>query len=171
MGIFKVTRGAGGGREMTQIATPEELEKTGRAPATFDAEDDLLEELGLQKPIGREKKELKKGTIIPDNPSSAYNALLQGVSKHSVAWAKKLIEKLPTIEEVEAIRVKEKNHPKFGGGRVGVLNALEAREQELMPSGVRKDEDGNLTFDCPDCDFTAGSQDGLNAHLAAAHDL
>lgn len=162
MAMFKMGRGKGGGRTMRQIATPEEGKNLLYA-----------EEPSLQVTMEDVDVEPLKTDAYAGSP--AYMALLNGLSKQSVAWAKKFIAKLDSREEIARLKPVEQNHPKHGGGRKGVLAALVARDIELDPmarapvtKAAPTTEEG---LGCDQCDFKAGSQEGLEAHITAVHDL
>jgi len=108
--------------------------------------------------------------------SSAFTALAAGLSKQSVAWGQKFIAKLNSQDEIERLRAIEMNHPKHEGGRKGIIGALDARSADLDPTTFKEPEAKEETaesFDCPEpeCEFTAGSEEGLEAHVVAVHDL
>lgn len=167
MGMFKVGRGKGGSRQMTQIATPEEAAlQRAENPTPLDEAIEGLpkKKIGLERP----GKSAHVG-------SSAYRALANGLHKQSVKWALKFIEKLDDIEDLEKVRKIETSHPKHETGRITIIKAIDTRRDELEeknftdPKDKRPPEDKE--FPCEHCEFKAGSEEGLTAHVDAVHDL
>jgi hypothetical protein len=179
VGIFKVQRGPGGGRRINQVATHEEIANRDEEQGLSEAvEDAILAELDLHRTIEAEPGE-KKRQVPLEEPTAALSVLLEKINKQSIAWAKKYIDKLDTVDEVERVRDKESTHPKYPGGRVGIIDALNARKEALI-AGVEEgdsDEEAETVdrnappFDCPECNFRAGSREGLDAHIETTHQL
>jgi len=163
MAVFRMERGPGGSRIMSQYATEEEgrnvLGKTGGMPSQTERE-----------PVDRD--ELPATDAFAGSP--AYNALAVGLPKQSIAWAYKYIEKLTSQEEIKRLLVIEKNHPKHVGGRKGIVQALEAKAADLDPTAFNAPEtaeESGSDFSCSECEFKGGSVEGLEAHVNAVHDL
>ena len=129
MGLFKIGRGKDGKRKMDQVATDEEL-RLQRGESLVDAieAEPVAKVLPLRPPPS------------PHAGSAAYRALSSDLHKQSVQWAKKFIAKLDKVEEVDRIRVVEETHPKYNGGREGVLNALVGKLRELEGGHIEKHE-------------------------------
>jgi len=166
VGLFKVHRGAGGRREVSQIATPEEGKNT--LPAEEKKAAPEVKKLLIDRPAR-----------TPHAGSPAYKALATGISKQSAEWAKRFIKKLTDPEEVKLIRILEINHPKHIGGRKTIIAALDVQDAEIAPKDFKapmapkpkKQEPEVDELACPQCEFKAGSVEGLEAHVTAIHDL
>lgn len=172
MGIFKVKRGPGGARRIEQVATHEEITNRGDMKTMDEAvEDALLAELDLQKPLEEEVPQEKKRATPLEEPSPALSVLLEKINKQGIAWAKKYIEKLETVEDIELVRDKETAHPKYPGGRVGIIDALNAQKEKLEGEAAEEAEKNKPPHDCPECNFRAGSPEGLEAHIKSTHEL
>jgi len=165
--MFKVGRGFGGRREMAQVATPEEGKSI------------LVAEEPAEVPVKVEElDEPTKYPIDGFDGGPAYRAMVVGITKQSVPWARAFIKKLKTEEEVDRLTSMEKSHPKFGGGRKSVLAEL-AAQGSLLRLGAAPDtntaevevEEEKKEFVCDECDFIGGSEEGLEAHISAVHDL
>ena len=199
MGHFRFVRGRGGARKVSQVPTGEEPHLQEKK----DEDEELNEaasEIGIEAPTNPERQQR---VLMPDDPSAGFKKLLNGLYKQSIPWAEKYIEKLETLEEVEAIRHKEVTHPKYEGGRTGVHKALNEKADEIDENRKKPertevdadevvvlDEDAEIedentepevpetdmpeaadTYDCPKCDFSAGSAAGLEAHVFSNHDV
>lgn len=91
-----------------------------------------------------------------------------------------LAGRLETQEDIDAVREEEANHPDYDGGRKTVLEALEAREEELAEAAqlydsrtVFEDEvdGGREYFYCLEegCRFGAFQEARIRAHVRAPH--
>lgn len=67
-----------------------------------------------------------KETDEPD-----MDAISTVTHEHNAEQCYELISSIGTLEELQAIWDGEKNHPNHEGGRKGVLQAMQARAQEL----------------------------------------
>ena len=198
MPVFKVVRGPGGKRDVSQVATAEEedarLAERGHEP-------DPLQELDIANRVDDSRVRIEGNLIRPEDPSPAYRALQWDLLKKPISWCERFIPKLTSLEEVEGIRQKEVAHPKYEGGRAGVLKALNTKADELDPHKTpapvdeaeeedvqeveaeaeaeseeeeveeAEAEDDSETFSCPHCSFKADSPEELEDHVFAKHDL
>ena len=138
MGLYKVVQLGGNRREIVQVATDEGAKD--REPVRVRNRDDI------------------KAPSAPGfSGSAAYRALAEGIHKKSVVWAERFVERLESAEEVEKIREFELQHPKYPGGRTGVLNALTAKEADMSPREFKPPEEIVLERDdiVEDEDFEA----------------
>lgn len=181
MPVFKYSRLGG----VQQVPTDEEI----AARAKKDDAKDAHEEIDLPHPPGYKVVEpLKRAQRLSEDSSAAFRALFRDMFKQGVPWCKKYIAKIEDMEELSQVRAKEQEHPKYDGGRAGIFSAIMEREEELRPKPEaegepeaeeepeeeaeeeeEKPEAEPETFACPDCDFRAGSPEGLDAHVEANH--
>ena len=66
---------------------------------------------------------------MPDEPNDGD--VDNGTQSYNVADAKALIAEEEDIDSLRALRRGEEQHPDFAGGRIGVLDAIDARLAEL----------------------------------------
>ena len=172
MTMFKVARGRGGKRVMYQVNTGEEG-NLAHNKILQDAAEKLAKEKA-KKPVDRKDQTLNRPPSW--QPSSAYRALAEGLYKRPIAWAEKFIRKLDSIDEVDRIRMIEQANPKSDGGREKLLTILDDRKAELEPAPTPQPDEKvaeavaeTKTHACPHCEFVAGSEEGLEAHINAVH--
>lgn len=178
MGLFRVTQGPNGLSTISQVATPRPTPRKPRA--TVDDE------------IAKEVDEALRAELEDEGASAARAAstaiaaeLVAGLHENNVSWALERIPGLLSEDQVEQVRAVEEAHPKHPGGRAGVLNGLNERLDELEDAETEAAEapkgPGDLQdpvpehpagggLPCPECDFLAGSQAGLDAHMESVHD-
>jgi len=152
---FKV--GKGPGREITQCEPkPDRVRKIVAKPAP--------------EPVSEPVEDLD---LRPD-----FEKFLKLLHKKTVPWVKGEIKKIQTVDEVDQALEKEYAHPRFEGGRSGIIDDLQERRDELTEpnTGPPKDTEAMKPTNtvaaglpCPDCAFSAGSQEGLDAHMEAHH--
>ena len=118
MGLFKVVV-RNGQREFVQVATEDELAL--RKPARPAAATPAPQEPAAP-PVAAET-----------TGSPPLLVLMEHLHQKGVGWAVPYVDELPSVAEVSQVRRKEVEHPKFPGGRMGVLTALDAREADLAP--------------------------------------
>lgn len=132
------------------------------------------------------------GAISPKGPSeesvTAFEELVAGLHTENANWAKGLIPKLETTDQVLHVASIERAHPTYKPGRTSVINKLQERFGEVggLPDGFNQpDPRGTATaqevafktqasgIPCPctdeGCAFSAGSQPGLDAHIETHH--
>lgn len=172
MALFKVTRGKGGSRTISQLNTGEEGQLAHNK--TLREAEERARERAKKNPL--EHKDTPMSRPPTWTPCSAYRALAEGMHKHPVSWAEKFVKKLETVDEVDRIRLMETSHPKYEGGRLRMMGILDDRRAELDPTialNVVTEEEINLPENvespCTLCSFVAGSPEGLQAHMEATH--
>lgn len=120
----------------------------------------------------------------------AATEIMAGLYEQNVGWAKERIAKIRTQEGIVAVRLMEHRHPEFSDrdppGRRGVIGALQERSGEIAegltesdglartPKGPGEIEeppagDRGTGLPCAECEFTAGSEGGLAAHMESSH--
>lgn len=119
-------------------------------------------------------KPVEVSDVRPD-----FENFLKLLHKKTVPWAEGEILKIQTVDEVDQALEKEYAHPRFEGGRGGVIDALQERRDELTEPTTGPPEDTEAMkptstvaaagLPCPDCAFSAGSKEGLDAHKEAHH--
>jgi hypothetical protein len=116
--------------------------------------------------------------------------LKKNIYNIAAAHVNKRIEALVSVEQLRAVRELEEAHPKYEGGRVTVLDFINERERALLgPEAPPPPEDPTaesgglpdphpealmtvaegIPCEFPDCHFSAGSEEGMQAHIAAHH--
>lgn len=172
MGIFKVVN-KNGLREIEQVAAVDEpvatveedpIDEIDRILAEEDADEDADIRAMAGDPLIEAEEE--------GDQLDAYNRLAGGLHENGVDWAKRWISELTHADQVLRIEELERNHPKYENGRNGVLAALEERRGELgsgdpVPAPPVAAQGGGIP--CDHCDFTAGSQAGMDAHMETHH--
>jgi hypothetical protein len=172
VGLFKVTRGRGGRRTISQINTGEEGALR-HNKVLREAQEKLAKE-AAKKPL--EQKDATLFRPVTWEASAAYRALAEGLYKRPAAWTEQWIRKITNPEELKRIRLMEEAHPKYKNGRRNLLALIDDREVEVAPPAPpppaeELDEKPPETVEspCPHCDFKAGSEEGLKAHLEVYH--
>jgi hypothetical protein len=108
-----------------------------------------------------------------------FNAFLGLLHKKSAPWVKGEIQKLQDVEEVDAALKAEYVHPRYKGGRTGIVDALQERRGEITepkrdkgPGDLEPNQPVHTVasgLPCPHCGFSAGSQEGLDSHIETHH--
>lgn len=113
----------------------------------------------------------KKKAPAAKQEQSPYLRLKAGMHENTVEWAKGWIGQLSHPDQATRLITLERAHPKYEGGRAGLIQALEERHAELTaePETPQVAQAPSSGLPCDECDFTAGSEAGLKAHMEAHH--
>jgi len=181
VGRFRVTTNPTTGlKEIGQVLSPVEEPKADDE-VDLDAELDASLEADLRAELEGHPDtpvlEVSDGGAADDDVlDEAANEIMAGLYEQNVSWVKKRVPDIKTQAGIEAVREMEKAHPKKEGGRSGVLNALDERSGELVerkagPGDIEEPPETTMGtgLPCSECDFTAGSEAGLDAHMEAKH--
>ena len=171
-------------KDVRQVPTLEDAADTDRG--NLDAEIDAKLDADLARELERDLEadtapdlKVADGGADDDDPPAddAANEIMVGIYEQNVAWIKQRVTKIQTQAGIKAVRTMEQFHPEYKDndppGRKGVLNALQERSGEITEGQTVSDglerAPASTRLPCSECEFTAGSQDGLDAHMATKH--
>lgn len=182
-------------KDIQQVPTDEDkrAEMHEALDAKLDAELDARLDADLESGADTPPElTVEDGGAKDDDPPAdeAANEIMAGLYRQNVAWAKARITKIQTQAGITAVRDMEKAHPEYKDndppGRKGVRNALQERSGEIgegqtTSDGLERQPKGpgdiepppettrGTGLPCGECEFTAGSQAGMDAHMEAKH--